>query len=33
MPPLCAQRRKVLRYALKRLPVKRVGRAVIDIST
>jgi len=32
MPPLRAQRRKVLRYALKRLPVKRVGRAVVDVS-
>jgi len=33
VPPLCAQRREMLRHALKRLPVKRVGRAVVDVST
>jgi len=33
MPPLCAQRREMLRDAPKRLPVKRVGRAVIDVPT
>jgi len=32
VPPLCAQRREVLRYALKRQTVKRVGRAVVDVS-
>jgi len=31
MPPLCAQRRKMLRDALEWLSVKRVRRAVIDI--
>jgi hypothetical protein len=33
MPPLCAQRREMLRHAPERLPVKRVGRAVINIPT
>jgi len=32
MPPLCAQRRKMLRDAPERLTVKRVGRAVVDVS-
>jgi len=32
MPPLCAQRREMLRHAPERLPVKRVGRAVVDVS-
>jgi len=31
MPPLCAQRRKVLRDALQRQMVKRVRRAVVDV--
>jgi len=33
MPPLRAQRCKVLRHAPERLPVKRVGRAVVDVPT
>jgi len=33
MPPLCAQRCEVLRHALKRQTVKRVGRAVINVPT
>jgi len=33
MPPLRAQRREVLRDALKRQSVKRVGWAVINIPT
>jgi hypothetical protein len=33
MPPLCAQRREMLRHAPERLPVKRVGRAVVDVPT
>jgi hypothetical protein len=32
IPPLCAQRSKVLRHAPKRLTVKYVGRAVVDVS-
>jgi len=32
VPPLRAQRREVLRHALERQTVKRVGRAVIDVS-
>jgi len=32
VPPLCAQRREVLRDAPERLTVKRVGRAVVDVS-
>jgi hypothetical protein len=32
MPPLCAQRGEMLRHAPERLPVKRVGRAVVDVS-
>jgi len=32
MPPFRAQRRKVLRDALQRQTVKRVGRAVVDVS-
>jgi len=32
MPPFRAQRREVLRHALKRQTVKRVGRAVVDVS-
>jgi len=31
MPPLCAQRCEMLRDALKRQTVKRVGRAVVNI--
>jgi len=31
VPPLCAQRREVLRHAPERLTVKRVGRAVVDV--
>jgi len=31
VPPLRAQRREVLRDALERQTVKRVGRAVIDV--
>jgi hypothetical protein len=31
MPPLRAQRRKMLRDAPERLTVKRVGRAVVDV--
>jgi len=31
MPPLRAQRRKVLRHAPERLPIKRVGRTVVDV--
>jgi len=31
VPPLRAQRREVLRHAPKRLTVKRVGRAVVDV--
>jgi len=33
MPPFRAQRREMLRHALQRQTIKRVGRAVIDIST
>jgi len=33
MPPFRAQRRKMLRDALKRQTVKRVGRAVVDVPT
>jgi hypothetical protein len=33
MPPFRAQRREVLRHALKRQTVKRVGRAVVNIPT
>jgi len=33
IPPLSAQRRKVLRHAPERLPVKRVRRAVVDVPT
>jgi len=33
MPPLCAQRREMLRHAPERLPVKRVGRAVVNVPT
>ena len=33
MPPFRAQRREMLRHAPERLPVKRVGRAVINIPT
>jgi len=33
MPPLCAQRREVLRDAPERLTVKRVGRAMVDVPT
>jgi len=32
MPPLSAQCSEVLRHALERLSVKRVGRAVVDVS-
>jgi len=32
MPPLCAQRREMLRDAPERLTVKRVRRAVVDVS-
>jgi len=32
MPPLRAQRRKMLRDAPERLTIKRVGRAVVDVS-
>jgi hypothetical protein len=32
MPPFRAQRREMLRHALERLSVKRVGRAVVDVS-
>jgi hypothetical protein len=31
MPPLCAQRREVLRDAPERLTIKRVGRAVVNV--
>jgi hypothetical protein len=33
MPPFRAQRREVLRHALKRQTVKRVGRAVVNVPT
>jgi len=33
MPPFRAQRREMLRDALKRQTVKRVGRAVVDVPT
>ena len=33
MPPFRAQRREMLRHALKRQSVKRVGRAVVDVPT
>ena len=33
IPPFRAQRRKVLRHAPERLPVKRVRRAVVDVPT
>jgi hypothetical protein len=33
MPPFRAQRCEMLRDALKRQTVKRVGRAVVDVST
>jgi NADH pyrophosphatase NudC (nudix superfamily) len=32
VPPLRAQRRKMLRDAPERLTIKRVGRAVVDVS-
>jgi NADH pyrophosphatase NudC (nudix superfamily) len=32
MPPLRTQRREMLRHALQRQTVKRVGRAVVDVS-
>jgi hypothetical protein len=33
MPPFRAQRREMLRHALKRQSVKRVGRAVVNVPT
>ena len=33
VPPLRAQRRKVLRHAPERLTIKRVRRAVVDVPT
>jgi len=33
MPPLRAQRRKMLRDAPERLTIKRVRRAVVDVPT
>jgi len=33
MPPFRAQRREMLRNALKRQTVKRVGRAVVNVPT
>jgi hypothetical protein len=32
IPPFRAQRGEMLRHAPERLPVKRVGRAVVDVS-